>query len=163
MEKLRDFLEANPPQDGHEILIAAFEVDENGRPLGTITKSNGKMMSTIGMVEYLHQRLEDIREEIYVEIEKGTTKSKEVENPQSIADDLSQYFGSLPLHMVPDEIANLIREYDVKIRENLMKGNIEEFERLKMELLMKMQDFRKNRKPNNGENPDKFGDFKDNF
>jgi hypothetical protein len=168
IEKLKAFLEENKPEDGTQVMIAAFQCDSGGRPMGTITTSNAGMMATIGMVEYLHDRLEDIRKEIYEEIEKHSSKNVAVDDIiKDRHDDLKEYFDALPLHMVPDEVANLIRTYDEKIRENLIKGNIPEFERLKMELLKKLQDYRRaSRKDDSGgsdQDIDKFGDFKDTF
>lgn len=102
----------NAEANFNEHVLIMLEADENGIPVGNITKVKGTPFQVLGMVDMAIRKLEEVRESVLMKFEA-------VENASSL------------MNQLPEELRAKVKDFENRAREAASKGDIDSLEKLR--------------------------------
>lgn len=143
--KLNEFLEKeieNNEDYANSVVVMAVEIDKSGRPLGTINKVFAPPFTVLGLLDYMSENLNKLRDNVYEKLEEDQmTMGNGVEG--AIEELLNKY---------PPELRSVVEKYDDQLREAIMNGDVEALQELKRLILDELNN-------SNGDSGDDDDDF----
>lgn len=124
--RLNEFLEKeieNNEDYVNSVVVMAVEIDKSGRPLGTINKVFAPPFTVLGLLDYMSDNLNKLRDNVYEKLEEDKMT---LSDGAIIEDLLSKY---------PPELRNVVEKYDDQLREAIMNGDKEALQEIKRLIL----------------------------
>jgi glutathionyl-hydroquinone reductase len=159
LAKLKVFLDENIKSMENQVVMVVVEATPKGEPVGATGFVGGSTYTTLGMLEQVFNKTEELRNEIISAVENKTVVNKESiqDGKRSFKTSMDDMFSKLPLHLLPQELRDNIEAQNKKIIDALSRHDYPEFDRLRTELFEQLKQYK------SGTDESKFDDFKDNF